>query len=74
MAVTRDQALAHLCELSRAKLERLRSYAIERKRGFTLDVEINAAAVGERRRLRIVAAPVCDGGAVTRLHGIKFVI
>ena len=72
--ITREQALAHYSEDSRAKLETLRGYAIRHKRGFTLDVDIHAAAVGEHRRMRIVAAPVCEGGAVVRLQGVKVIV
>jgi hypothetical protein len=72
--ITREQALAHYSEESRVKLEALRGYAIRHKRGFTLDVDIHAAAVGERRRMRIVAAPVCEGSAVVRLQGVKVII
>lgn len=69
--VQRDQALAHYSEDSRAKLERLRAYAIRQKLGFTLDVEIRAAAVGQSRRLRVIGAPVYDNGIAVRLHGLK---
>ena len=54
-------------------MERLRSYAIEHKRGFTLDAEIRPA-VGGRRSMRLIAAPVCDGDKVIRLHGLKLII
>jgi hypothetical protein len=73
-AITRDKILAHFSEDSRAKLESLRAYALRHKRGFTLDVDIHAAAVGEERRIRIIAAPVCEGGAVVRLHGVKVIV
>lgn len=55
-------------------MERLRSHAIRHKRGFTLDIDIRAAAVGEARRVRLIGAPVCQGGKVICLHGLKFVI
>jgi hypothetical protein len=54
-------------------MERLRSYAIRHKRGFTLDVDIRAA-VGETRWVRLIAAPVCDGNRVARLHGLKLIL
>jgi PAS domain-containing protein len=73
-AVSRRQSLAHYCEDSRAKLERLRAHAIRHRRGFTLDIEIYAAAVAERRRVRVIGAPVCDGDKVVRLHGLKLVV
>ena len=72
--VSRSDALSLYSEESRAKLERLRSHAIRHKRGFTLDIDIRAAAVGEARRVRLIGAPVCQGGKVICLHGLKFVI
>lgn len=72
--VSREQAVAHYSEESRASLERLRSYAIRNKQGFTIDVEIRAAAVGERRSVRVIAAPVCEGDQVVGLHGLKLII
>lgn len=72
--ITRACAVSHYCEDSRAKLERLRAHAIKARRGFTLDTEVHARAVGDRRRIRIVAAPVCEGDTVVRLHGIKLLV
>jgi PAS domain-containing protein len=72
-SVRREQAVALYCEDSRAKMERLRSYALKHRRGFTLDVDIRAA-VGEHRRVRLIALPVCAGGNVVRLRGLKLVI
>jgi hypothetical protein len=72
--VTREQALALYVDDSREKLERLRAHAIRHKRGFTVDIEIRAAAVGELRRVRVIGAPVCDGHAVVRLHGLKLAL
>jgi PAS domain-containing protein len=72
--VSRSDALSLYSEDSRAKLERLRSHAIRHKRGFTLDIDIRAAAVGEARRVRLIGAPVCQGGKVICLHGLKFMI
>jgi hypothetical protein len=72
--VTRDEAAALYVEESRVAMERLRAYAIKHKRGFTLDAEVRAAAVGERRWMRLIAAPVCKGRRVVRLHGIKLII
>ena len=73
--VSRAEALGFYCEPSRSAMERLRSYAIQRRCGFTLDVEI-APAVGERRSMRLIGAPVCDpqSGDVMRLHGLKLII
>jgi hypothetical protein len=72
--VTRDQAIAHYTEDSRARLESLRTYAIRKLAGFTLDVEIRAAAVGESRRMRLIAAPVFAGDSAVRLHGLKLAL
>lgn len=72
-AVSRSEAVALYCEESRAMMERLRAHAIKHKRGFTVDVEIRAA-IGEIRRMRLIGAPVCEGGQVTRLHGLKIIL
>ena len=71
--ITREESVALYTEDSRAKMERLRSHAITHRRGFTLDAEIHAAA-GERRWMRLIAAPLCDGDRVVRLHGLKLII
>jgi PAS domain-containing protein len=71
--VSRDEAVAFYCEESRAAMERLRTYAIRHRRGFTLDVEIRPA-VGPNRWMRLIAAPLCDGDRTVRLHGLKFII
>lgn len=72
--VTRDEAAALYVEESRVAMERLRAYAIEHKRGFTLDAQVRAAAVGERRWMRLIAVPVCNGRRVVRLRGVKLII
>lgn len=72
--VSRIDALALYSEDSRSKLERLRTHAIRHKRGFTLDVDIRASAIGELRRMRLIAAPICDGNTVVRLHGVKLIV
>ena len=72
--VTRDEALAHYSEDSRSKLERLRTHAIRQQAGFTLDAEIRVAAVGEYRRVRLIAAPLVISDVVVRLHGIKLAL
>jgi hypothetical protein len=72
--VTRDEALGHYSEDSRAKLERLRAHAISTKLGFTIDVEIRAAAVGGVRHLRVIGAPVCEDDVPVRLHGLKLIL
>jgi len=71
--ITRDETVALYCEPSRAAMEALRAYAIQHRRGFTLDAEI-APVIGERRWMRLIAAPVCEGGEVVRLHGLKFIV
>jgi PAS domain-containing protein len=70
---TRNEAVRLYCEDSRAKMERLRAHAIKHRRGFTLDVEIRTADT-ERRRMRLIAAPVIANGRVVRLHGLKLAI
>ena len=71
--VAREEAVSFYSEHSRGAMERLRSYAIRHKRGFTLDVEIRPAVGGERW-MRLIAAPVCEDGRVVRLHGLKMII
>lgn len=66
----RADAVALYCEESRAAMERLRAYAIKHCRGFTLDVEVRAGGM-RRRWIRLVAAPVCEGDRVVRLHGLN---
>ena len=69
--VSRGEAAARYGEVSRAAMERLRAYAIRHRRGFTLDAEISTAQ-GARHWMRLVAAPVCDGGRVVALRGLKW--
>ena len=73
VAVSRKDAVALYSEESRAAMERLRSYAIKHARGFTIDTEIRPFA-GKSRWMRLIAAPVCEDGVVTRLHGLKLSI
>ena len=72
-AVSRDEAVALYAEDSRARMERLRSYAIRHRRGFTIDAEIRPAS-GQVRWMRLIAAPVCEGERVVRLHGLKLIL
>ena len=72
--ISRDETAAFYTEDSRAAMERLRAYAIQHKRGFTLDAQVRAAAVGECRWMRLIAAPVCKGRQVVRLRGVKLII
>ena len=71
--VSRAETVALYCEGSRAAMETLRAYAIQHRRGFTLDAEI-APATGARRWMRLIAAPVYEDGEVVRLHGLKFLV
>lgn len=71
--VTREEAVALYSEESRAAMDRLRAYAIKHRRGFTLDAEIRSA-FGERRWMRLIAAPISEGDRVVRLHGLKLII
>jgi hypothetical protein len=73
-AISREQALAHYVEESRARLERLRADAIRHGSGFTIDVDIRAAAVGDLRRMRLIGVPVYEGDVAVRLHGLKLII
>jgi PAS domain-containing protein len=72
-SITRDECVTLYKEDSRVKMERLRAYSIKHRRGFTVDVEIEAV-VGERRWMRLIGAPVCIAGRVARLHGLKLII
>lgn len=72
--VTREQALSHYVEESRARLERLRGHALQHKCGFTIDVTIRAAAVGELRHVRLIGAPVYSGNVAVGVHGLKLAI
>jgi PAS domain-containing protein len=71
--ISREECVAFYCEESRAKMERLRSYSIRHKRGFTVDVQIRAA-VGESRWVRLIAAPHCAANRAVRLHGLKLIV
>jgi hypothetical protein len=72
--ITREQALAHYSDESRTRLERVRGDAIRNRRGFTLEVEIRAAAVGQVRHLRLIGVPVYSGETPVRVHGLKLLI
>lgn len=71
--VTRREALSLYSEHSRAAMERLRAHAIRHGRGFTIDIEL-LPLVGGNRWVRLIAAPVCEGGKIVRLHGLKVAI
>jgi hypothetical protein len=72
-AISRDDAAALYSEESRAAMERLRSYAVRHRRGFTLDAEIRPA-IGGRRTMRLIAYPVVEGGHTVRLQGLKMIV
>ena len=73
-SITREETLALYSEDSRAKLERLRTWAISNSRGFVLDVEIRPANGEPERIMRIIACPVLEDGSVQRLQGLKVLI
>jgi PAS domain-containing protein len=68
--LARDEIAALYAEPSRAAMERLRAHAIKHRRGFTVDAEIMPVN-GPSKWMRLIAAPVCIGRQVVRLHGIK---
>lgn len=55
---------------SLSAVDRLRSYAIRHRRGFTIDAHIQAPGGGSRW-MRIIGAPQCRGKRVVALHGLK---
>lgn len=70
--VTRDWAVARYAEPSKAILERVRNYALNRKLGFILDAAIHPE--GESKRwIRVLAVPILAkrSGRVVGLHGLK---
>ncbi|HET6535523.1 MAG TPA: hypothetical protein VFG41_05015 [Sphingomicrobium sp.] len=71
--VTRAETIGFYTEHSRAAMERLREHAIRYRRGFTLDAEIRPTS-GERRWMRLIGAPLCDGDRVVGLHGLKLIL
>lgn len=71
--ITREETLALYCEDSRAAMERLRSYAIRHRRGFTIDAQIRPVT-GGTRWMRIIGAPFSERGRAGRLHGLKVAI
>lgn len=71
--ISRGDTVMLYREHSRAAMERLRAHAIKHRRGFTLDVDIRTAR-GDRRWVRLTAAPVCENGRVVRLRGQKQII
>lgn len=72
-AVTREETAALYGETSRAAMEKLRAYAIKHRRGFTLDVEIRPVTA-PTRWMRLIASPVCAGGRIVKLQGLKLIV
>lgn len=72
--ITRQEALACYTDDSRAKVESLRAYALNHLCGFTIDVEIRAAAVGEVRQVRLIGAPILEQDKVAKLSGLKLAL
>ena len=69
-SVLRRDAVELYAHDSAVAMDRLRTYAIRHRRGFTLDAELRPAT-GKPRWMRLIAAPVYDGGEVVRLQGLK---
>ena len=72
--VPRSEAVALYCEDSRAKMDRLRSYAIANGCGFALDAEIRPADGRPARWMRLIGSALVEDDRVTRLHGLKILI
>jgi len=68
--LSRDEIVALYCDGSRAAMDHLRSYAIRHRRGFTIDAQIRTTN-GERRWMRLLGSPVCEGNRVVGLQGLK---
>ena len=70
--VPRTLSVSLYASESREAMERLRSYAIRHKRGFTLDVDIHQADGMGECAMRLIAAPVLNEvDDVIGLHGVK---
>jgi PAS domain-containing protein len=70
-AVTRAEAVSLYSEDSHALMEKLRSYSIAQRQGFVADARIRPASGEPERWMRLIGAPVSEGGRTVRLHGIK---
>lgn len=69
--IERDEAVARYAEHSKVALERVRNYALSRRRfGFILDAEITPDGAG-KRWIRVLAVPILTRGRVVALHGLK---
>lgn len=73
--VPRCDAIACYMEESRAKMERLRSYAVTARAAFVLDARIAPADGLPARWMRLIGTPVVDAdGRITHLQGLKFLL
>ncbi|MDB5663213.1 MAG: diguanylate cyclase [Sphingomonas bacterium] len=68
--IDRRDIIGMYCEESRAELERLRSHAIEHRRGFSLEARIYRPD-GEMRWMRLTAGTTTASGRSTHLYGTK---
>ena len=68
--LTRSFAVSLYAPRSRAAMEMLRGYAIQHRRGFTIDAMIRRPS-GEARWMRLSAMPIISEGKVVRLSGTK---
>ena len=68
--LTRSLAVSLYAPRSRAAMEELRAYAIQHRRGFTMDAMIRRPN-GEARWMRLSAMPIISEGRVARLCGTK---
>lgn len=68
--LTRSLAVSLYAERSRVAMETLRNYAIQHRRGFTMDAMIRRPN-GDARWMRLCAMPIISEGRVVRLCGTK---
>jgi diguanylate cyclase (GGDEF)-like protein len=69
-AVTRELTLNCYSDASRRQLDQLRSQAVERGIGFTLDAEI-ITLNGKKRWMRLTTSAETENGVTTRIFGMK---
>jgi len=69
-SVKREWAVSRYAEPSKSVLERVRSYALDRKLGFLLDAAISLEGE-DHRWIRVLAVPILARGRVVGLHGLK---
>jgi PAS domain S-box-containing protein len=68
--LTRSLTVSLYAPSSRAAMEHLRAYAIQHRRGFTMDAMICRSG-GDARWMRLSAMPIISEGRVVRLCGTK---